>query len=60
MTPQERYERDPAFRVLVDTIHLWIRKAQYTPTEVREASMLAAIHHDSMTLSRHSVLPEEP
>lgn len=52
MTPQERYERDPQFRTLVDTLHAAIQRCQYTPTEIREAAMLAAIHYDSYTTRR--------
>lgn len=55
MTPQLRYEHDPSFKALVDLIHKWIIDCQYTPTEVREAAMLAAIHHSSYTL-RHPFL----
>jgi hypothetical protein len=58
MTPQERYERDPLFHRLVDTIHEAIRRCQYTATEVREAAMLAAIHHDSITV-RHVLFNQD-
>jgi hypothetical protein len=50
MTARDRYENDPQFRMLVDLIHSWIRECKYTPTEVREAAMLAAIQYDSYTI----------
>lgn len=39
----ERYHRDPAFARLVDTLESLIYKAEYTPSELREAVILAAI-----------------
>jgi len=46
MTPRERYQNDPEFHTLVDTIFMTIERCQYTPTELREAVMLAAIMHE--------------
>lgn len=43
LTPEERYQRDPMFHTLVDTLQSWIMRADYTPTEIREAAMLACI-----------------
>lgn len=43
LTPEERYQRDPAFHVLVDMLRSAIVQATYTPTEIREAAMLACI-----------------
>lgn len=37
----ERYQRDPDFHTLVDLLANAIRNASYTPTEVREAAVLA-------------------
>lgn len=45
--PEGRYSRDPVFRQLVDTLHHFIREAKYTPTELREAALLACIHYES-------------
>lgn len=44
MTAQDRYLHDPVFHTLVDTIYMAIDKLQYTPTEIRDAAMLAALH----------------
>lgn len=60
MTPQQRYEQDQQFHALVDLIHKWIRDCQYTPTEVRDAAMLAAIHHDSYTIRNNYIFQEKP
>ena len=45
-SPHSRYRRDRAFATLVDTLELLIHRAEYTPTEIREAAMLAQIHHE--------------
>lgn len=42
MTPEERYRRDPEFKALVDYAYQTIERAQFTPTELREAVILAA------------------
>ena len=50
MPADERYLRDPAFHQLVDLIEQWVATQQYTPTEVREAAMLAALHYEYRTI----------
>jgi hypothetical protein len=49
MSPRERYQQDPAFHQLVDMMYYHIELANFTPTELREAALLAAImyanHH---------------
>ena len=50
MTPEERYFCDPQFHALVDTIGAMIERCEFTPTEIREAAMLAAMRHDQRTL----------
>jgi hypothetical protein len=45
-TPEERYLTDPAFRLLVDRLYESIASASYTPSELREAVILAAIHYE--------------
>ena len=43
MDVTERYERDTQFRTLVDTLYSFICDAKFSPTEIREAAMLAHI-----------------
>lgn len=45
--PEWRYQHDPKFKSCVDMMHCLIQRAELTPTEVREAAMLACIHHES-------------
>lgn len=46
LTPEERYHRDPLFRSLVDVITHYIASCTFTPTELREAVILAAIRYE--------------
>jgi len=42
----DRYLRDPEFTRLVDTFYLFYKEAKMTPTEVREAALLAQIKYE--------------
>jgi hypothetical protein len=46
MTAEERYQRDPAFHTMVDLLEQLVHKGEYTPTELREAVVLAATHYE--------------
>jgi hypothetical protein len=46
MMPEERYNRDPQFHQLVNVLMGCIRRAEFTPTELREAVILAAIKYE--------------
>ena len=52
MTPEERYLRDTTFKILVDSLEAQIHQANYTPTELREAAILAAIHYEERQPAR--------
>ncbi len=43
MPVEERYLRDPEFHNLVSALEKMIAEYQFTPTEVREAAMLACV-----------------
>jgi len=45
-TPSKKYQNDVEYRQLVDTLESFIAKAQYTPSEMREAVILACINHE--------------
>lgn len=51
LTPRERYLIDPLFHTLVETIYQTIEKCQFTPSELRDAVMLAAIMHEERNTS---------
>ncbi len=46
MSTTERYRTDAQFRQLVDFLYSSIDQAQFTPTEIREAAMLAHILYE--------------
>lgn len=45
-TPIERYHNDPAFAQLVDTIKACLYSSSFTPSEVREACVLATFRFE--------------
>lgn len=45
---EARYLRDPLFKCLVDAMYGAIRRGEMTPTEVREAAMLAATMYETI------------
>jgi hypothetical protein len=50
--PEERYRTDPMFRNVTDTLEALVIHAQLTPSEIREAAMLACIHHEMRVAAR--------
>lgn len=58
MSPEQRYVRDPQFKALVDMLEYAISQAQYTPTEIREASLLACINFEMRRPHRLYLMPE--
>lgn len=61
MCATHKYEQDPEFRALVDFLHHRIAIAEYTPTELREACILAATHYESARNSQQvKVKPVPP
>jgi hypothetical protein len=46
LPPDLRYMRDADFHQLVDYLTSLIMKAEYTPTELREAVILSASHYE--------------
>ena len=45
-TPRDKYMRDPAYKRLVDMLEHLMYNAEYSPSEIREAAMLACINHE--------------
>ena len=53
MDVQDRFERDPQFKALVDMMTAWLMShPEFTPTELREAVMCAATNVELFTLRR--------
>ena len=45
---EQRYQDDPVFAAIVDTLYSMLSKSEnsWTPTELREAAMLAALKYE--------------
>jgi len=48
MKPRERYFTDPVFKMMVDQMVSHLLQANYTPSEMREAALLASIKYYEM------------
>ena len=46
LSPEERYINDVEFHALVRLLEAFITNAQYTPSEMRDAVILACIHYE--------------
>lgn len=57
-TPRERYLGSAAFKALVDVLEAQIRMANFSPSEIREAAMLACIKHEMETVRYGIVTPK--
>ena len=54
-TPEERYYNDNTFHCVVDMLENLIRQCELAPSEVREAAMLATVHHELRSTIWHVV-----
>ena len=58
-TPNEKYENDPSYRQVVDMLTALIHQAEFTPSEIREACMLACIRLERYRRIRTVVISAE-
>ena len=58
-TPSEKYENDNNYRQLVDMLTALIHQAEFTPSEIREACMLACIRCEHYRRIRPVVISAE-
>lgn len=56
--PSARYRREPVFRALVEQMRVFIRMAQYTPSELREAVILAAQIEEMERVTPRCICPD--
>jgi hypothetical protein len=56
-SPFDRYERDPSFRHLVDAIEMLLHEAKFTPTEVREAGIVACVRFEERIFRHKHIIP---
>ncbi len=52
---RERYETDHAYREVVDLMQYCITQHGLTPSEMREAAILASINYESMNIRRFHI-----
>ncbi len=50
-TPEMRYRNDTVFHTMVDQLEAMIHQTLLTPSEIRDAAMLACIHYEMRQLA---------
>jgi hypothetical protein len=50
-TPRDKYQSDNQFKALVDTMVGYIRNCDFSPSEMREAAMLASIIYEEYRMN---------
>ncbi len=57
-TPKEKYQNDPEYHNLVRTLEGLIEQARFTPSELREACLLASINYEMRHVRENQIDPE--
>lgn len=58
-TPMDRYRNDPQFHNLVCMMLAHIMRCDFTPSEMREAAMIACIQYEQTRLFKQHIIPKE-
>lgn len=56
-TPKEKYMNDPEYHNLVRTLEGFIEQARFTPSELREACILASINYEMRHIRDFAIDP---
>jgi hypothetical protein len=56
-SPKEKYMNDPEYYRLVNTLEQLIEQARFTPSELREACVLASINYEMKHIRNHNIDP---
>lgn len=56
-TPREKYMNDPEYHQLVRMLEEFIERARFTPSELREAAVLASINYEMRHIREHAIDP---
>jgi len=56
-TPREKYMNDPEYHNLVNMLEQFIERARFTPSELREASILACINYEMRHVREMTIDP---
>jgi len=57
-TPREKYMNDPAYHNLVQQLEYMIDQAHFTPSELREACVLASINYEMRHIRDQHIDPK--
>ena len=57
MVPREKYQTDSQFHALVDMMVAYIHQCDFTPSELRQASILASIIYEESRIRRYAMIP---
>ena len=57
MSPKDKYMNDPQFNNLVNMLESLIQQAQFTPSELREACVLASINYEMKHIRQMQIDP---
>lgn len=56
-TPREKYMNDPEYHALVQMLEQFIERARFTPSELREAAVLACINYEMRHIREKTIDP---
>lgn len=56
-TPKDKYMNDPEYHHLVQTLEYMIEQAKFTPSELREACVLASINYEMRHIRNQNIDP---
>ena len=56
-TPKDKYQNDPEYNHLVNMLESLIEQAHFTPSELREACILASINYEMRHVREHNINP---
>lgn len=56
-TPKEKYMNDPEYHQIVQMLENFIERAQFTPSELREAVVLACINYEMRHVRERTIDP---
>jgi len=57
-SPKEKYMNDPEYHHLVRTLEQMIESARFTPSELREACILASINYEMRHVRENKIDPQ--
>ena len=56
-SPKEKYMNDPEYHELVNVLESFIERARFTPSELREAAVLACINYEMRNVRESNIDP---